>query len=83
MTHFKKYQPVESVEHLNGDEDREGHRHGMGIRENGAVHPCEFGGVLVASEMVSQLVVVEAGAVRSCHEPPTGGTHSGCTDVTW
>jgi len=65
---------VQSVEHLDDDQDGKGHRHGLRVAEDGfAIDALEHGVVtLVAVEMVGQLVVGQLGAGIGDHVPPGG-----------
>lgn len=74
-------QAVEGVEHLDGDEHRQGHGHGGGVAEDAAVNALEVLGFAEALKMMRQLVVVEHGAGRVVHEPVGSGEHGGETYV--
>jgi hypothetical protein len=45
--------PVHGIEHLNGDQHRQSHGHGMRVSENMAVNSLEFLSFTNASKMVS------------------------------
>ena len=53
---------VQGVGHLNGDEHRQGHSHGLGGLENLAGKSLEVLGVAVAAHVVGKLVVGHLGA---------------------
>lgn len=75
--------PVHGIQHFDGDEDRQGHSHGVRVMEYGTVNAFEFLGHRQTLKMVSELPVTHARSIGGNHVPPCRGANSCTTDIAY